>query len=93
MHVVDASDKDAIGKYNAVRQILEQMELSHTPELVVLNKIDAADPEWVESLRAEINGIPVSAAKRLGIGDLLKVIDSQVPQKKTFVPELDPETR
>ena len=93
VHVVDASDKDAIGKYNAVRQILEQMELSHTPELVVLNKIDAADPEWVESLRAEINGIPVSAAKRLGIGDLLKVIDSQVPQKKSFVPELDPETR
>ena len=92
VHVVDASDKDAIGKYNAVRQILEQMELSHTPELVVLNKIDAADPEWVESLRAEINGIPVSAAKRLGIGDLLKVIDSQVPQKKTFVPEPDPET-
>ncbi len=92
VHVVDASDKDAIGKYNAVRQILEQMELSHTPELVVLNKIDAADPEWVESLRAELNGVPVSAAKRVGIGDLLKVIDSQVPQKKAFVPEPDPET-
>jgi GTP-binding protein HflX len=92
VHVVDASDKDAIGKYNAVRQILEQMELSHTPELVVLNKIDAADPEWVESLRAELNGVPVSAAKRIGIGDLLKVIDSQVPQKKAFVPEPDPET-
>jgi GTP-binding protein HflX len=91
VHVVDASDKDAIGKYNAVRQILEQMELSHTPELVVLNKIDAADPEWVESLRAELNGVPVSAAKRIGIGDLLKVIDSQVPQKKAFVPEPDPE--
>ena len=92
VHVVDASDKDAIGKYNAVRQILEQMELSLTPELVVLNKIDAADPDWVESLRAELNGVPVSAAKRVGIGDLLKVIDSQVPQKKTFVPEPDPET-
>ena len=92
VHVVDASDKDAIGKYNAVRQILEQMELSHTPELVVLNKIDAADPDWVESLRTELNGVPVSAAKRIGIGDLLKVIDSQVPQKKAFVPEPDPET-
>ncbi len=93
VHVVDASDKDAIGKYNAVRQILEQMELSHTPELVVLNKIDAADPDWVESLRTELNGVPVSAAKRIGIGDLLKVIDSQVPQKKAFVPEPDPETQ
>jgi GTP-binding protein HflX len=92
VHVVDASDKDAIGKYNAVRRILEQMELSHTPELVVLNKIDAAEPGWVESLRAELNGIPVSAAKRIGMGELLKVIDSRVPQKKAFVPALDTET-
>lgn len=92
VHVVDASDKDAIGKYNAVRRILEQMELSHTPELVVLNKIDAAEPGWVESLRAELNGIPVSAAKRIGMGELLKVIDSRVPQKKAFVPAPDTET-
>lgn len=78
VHVVDASDKDALGKYAAVRRILEQMELSNTPELVVLNKIDAADPEWVESLRLELQGVPVSAAKRIGMGELLSVIEKRV---------------
>jgi GTP-binding protein HflX len=86
VHVVDASDDDALGKYNAVRRILEQMELSNTPELVVLNKIDIATPEQVESLRAELNGVPVSAAKRRGIGELLRVIDARVPQRAVFAP-------
>ena len=82
VHVVDASDKDAIGKYNAVRKILMQMELADAPELVVLNKIDAADAETVEALKAELSGVAVSAAKRIGIGDLLKVIDARlsIPQ-------------
>jgi GTP-binding protein HflX len=82
VHVVDASDKDAIGKYNAVRKILTQMELADAPELVVLNKIDAADAETVEALKYELSGVAVSAAKRNGIGDLLKVIDARlsIPQ-------------
>jgi GTP-binding protein HflX len=78
VHVVDASDKDAIGKYNAVRKILTQMELADAPELVVLNKIDAADAETVEALKNELSGVAVSAAKRIGIGDLLKVIDGRL---------------
>jgi GTP-binding protein HflX len=75
VHVVDASDTDAVGKYNAVRKILAQMELGDAPELVVLNKIDAANPETVRALQAELVGVPVSAAKRIGIGALLKEID------------------
>ena len=75
VHVVDASDTDAVGKYNAVRKILVQMELGDAPELVVLNKIDAANPETVRALQAELVGVPVSAAKRIGIGALLKEID------------------
>lgn len=75
VHVVDASDPDAVGKYNAVRKILAQMELGDAPELVVLNKIDAANPETVRALQAELVGVPVSAAKRIGIGALLKEID------------------
>lgn len=75
VHVVDASDPDAVGKYNAVRKILTQMELADAPELVVLNKIDAANPETVRALQSELTGVPVSAAKRIGIGELLKEID------------------
>lgn len=78
VHVVDASDRDAVGKYNAVRGILGQMELGEAPELVVLNKIDAADPEAVKNLQAELSGIAVSAARRIGMGELLKAIDAQL---------------
>jgi GTP-binding protein HflX len=78
VHVVDASDKDAIGKYNAVRKILTQMELADAPELVVLNKIDATDAETVEALKNELSGVAVSAAKRIGIGDLLRDIETRL---------------
>jgi GTPase len=78
VHVVDASDKDAIGKYNAVRKILTQMELADAPELVVLNKIDATDAETVEALKNEMSGVAVSAAKRIGIGELLKEIEARL---------------
>jgi GTP-binding protein HflX len=78
VHVVDASDRDAVGKYKAVRGILGQMELGEAPELVVLNKIDAADPEAVKNLQAELAGVAVSAARRIGMGELLKTIESQL---------------
>jgi GTP-binding protein HflX len=78
VHVVDASDRDAVGKYNAVRGILDQMELGDAPELVVLNKIDAADGESVRILQAELSGVAVSAARRIGMGELLKAIESRL---------------
>jgi len=90
VHVVDASDPDAVGKYNAVRNILMQMELADAPELVVLNKIDAANPETVTALQAELAGVPVSAAKRIGIGDLLKEIDSRLGTSQAREPDLAP---
>lgn len=79
IHVVDASDPDAVTKYRAVRRIIEQMSLAEAPELVVLNKIDATSEENVRSLALELDGIPVSAAKKIGIGRLLEEIDRRVP--------------
>lgn len=78
VHVVDAADPDAIGKYNAVRRILEQMNLADAPELVALNKVDIANQEQVRGLIAELNGVPVSAAKKQGIQELLREIDTRV---------------
>lgn len=78
VHVVDASDRDAIGKYKAVRAILAQMGLGDSAELVVLNKIDLAGPEVVEGLQRDLSGIPVSAAKKLGIENLLASIDRHI---------------
>jgi GTP-binding protein HflX len=79
IHVVDASDPDAVEKYRAVRSIITQMELAGAPELVVLNKIDRADAVVVTSLAKELDAIAVSAAKKIGIGALLAEVDRRVP--------------
>lgn len=79
LHVVDASDPDAVGKYRAVRKILEDMGLSDAPELVVHNKIDQVSPGSVQLLSQELPGIAVSATKKLGLGGLLSEIDKRVP--------------
>jgi GTP-binding protein HflX len=80
VHVVDASDPDVLGKYRAVRRILEQMNLSQAPELVVLNKVDRVTDDILIPLRNELPGIAVSATKRTGIGDLLAAIDERLPR-------------
>jgi GTP-binding protein HflX len=80
VHIVDASDPDALGKYLAVRGIFEQMGLAQAPELVAVNKIDVVPAEVVSDLCQRLNGVPVSAAKKIGIGELLAVIDSRVPR-------------
>jgi GTP-binding protein HflX len=80
VHVVDAADPDVIAKYQAVRRILDQMSLGSAPELVVCNKIDKADPTTVAPLLRELEGIGVSAAKKIGIGELLAEIDKRVPR-------------
>jgi len=80
VHVVDASDPDAIGKYRAVRRILDQMSLAAAPELVVLNKSDLASSDGLRALLNELPGVVVSAARRAGIGDLLRELDTRIPR-------------
>jgi GTP-binding protein HflX len=86
VHVVDASDPDALAKYKAVRRIIDQMSLAEAPELVVLNKIDAANDEVVRSLALELNAVAVSAANRVGIGRLLSEIDARLPANSELSP-------
>lgn len=86
VHVVDASDPDAVGKYQAVRRIIDQMSLAKAPELVVVNKIDMVAPEVSEALCRRLDAVPVSASKKLGIGALLSAIDSRVPRVPTLAP-------
>jgi GTP-binding protein HflX len=87
VHVVDASDADTIEKYRAVRAILAQMELSGVPELVVINKVDQAHPDVVESLTKELQGVAVSAVKKIGIGNLLAEIDRLAPAQRLALVE------
>lgn len=80
VHVIDASDPDALGKYQAVRNIVNQMSLAEAPELVVVNKIDMVAPDVYEPLCKQLQAVPVSASKKIGIAALLAAIDDRVPR-------------
>ena len=72
LHVVDGSDADPRAQIAAVRDVLGQIGAGDLPELVVINKADAADPIVVEGLRlAERESVVVSARTGAGIDDLL----------------------
>jgi GTP-binding protein HflX len=81
VHVVDGSDADPRSQLAAVREVLGQIGAASVPELVVINKADAADPIELDGLRlAERESVVVSARTGEGIDDLLREIDRMLPR-------------
>ena len=82
LHVVDASHADPEGQIAAVRQVLADIPgAMDVPEVIVLNKIDVADPEVIARLRSrEIHSIVVSAHTGEGIDELEALITDQLPR-------------
>ncbi len=71
LHVVDASAPDALSQITTVHGVLHEIGAGHVPELLVVNKIDVAPPEWVTALgRAHPGALPVSALTGAGIPEL-----------------------
>jgi GTPase len=81
LHVVDVSHPDPEGQIAAVREVLTEVDARHIPEIVVLNKADAADPFVVERLRQrEPNHVVVSARTGQGMDTLLRLISETIPR-------------
>ncbi|WP_433796482.1 GTPase HflX [Actinoplanes sp. CA-252034] len=71
LHVVDASAPDAFGQITTVHGVLHEIGAGQLPELLVLNKIDVALPEYVSALhRAHPEAVAVSALTGEGIPPL-----------------------
>ena len=80
LHVVDGSDPDPEGQLSAVRKVLADIDAHNIPELVVINKADAADPFVIDRIKLhEKNAIAVSALTGLGIAELVALIEQQLP--------------
>ncbi|MBI1351424.1 MAG: GTPase HflX [Actinomycetales bacterium] len=80
LHVVDGSDEAPEEQIAAVREVLNEIEAGHVPELIVINKADIAEPETIATLlRREPHAVVVSARTGLGIGDLLEAIEQDLP--------------
>src|SRR6478672_6781540 len=81
LHVVDGSHPDPEGQIAAVRGVLAEIGATKVPEIIVINKADAADDMVISRLRArEPHSVVVSARTGDGIAEALRTIESELPR-------------
>ncbi len=81
LHVVDGSHPDPEGQIVAVREVLAEIGADKVPELIVINKADAADPMVLARLRQrEPHSVVVSAKTGEGIEEALGLVESELPR-------------
>lgn len=91
LHVVDASHPDPEGQIRAVREVIADLDARRIPEIIVLNKADAADPFTLERMRQrESNHVIVSARTGEGIDELKQKIADTIPRPSLEVKLLIP---
>ena len=64
LHVVDGSDADPEEQLAAVREVLAEIGAQHVPEIIVINKADAADPLVLAPAAAPRAALDRGAARR-----------------------------
>ncbi len=61
LHVIDATSPRMEDQIKTVEQVLEKLELTAKPVVLVLNKTDLLDPEAASALEKRTGGVAVSA--------------------------------
>ncbi|MEU0085811.1 GTPase HflX [Streptomyces sp. NPDC006274] len=93
LHVVDGAHPAPEEQLAAVREVIRDVGATDVPEIVVINKADAADPLVLQRLlRIERHAIAVSARTGAGIGELMRLIDDELPRPKIEIEALVPYT-
>jgi GTP-binding protein HflX len=86
LHVVDGSDADPQAQIRAVRGVLAEVGAENVPELIVVNKIDDADPVEVKALLLHERGsVAVSARTGEGLDALRETVEAALPDRDTLV--------
>jgi GTP-binding protein HflX len=94
LHVVDGSDADPRSQLAAVREVLSEIGAGDVPELVVINKADAADRIALEGLQlSERQSVIVSASTGDGIEELRAEIERLLPRSQREVTVVVPYDR
>ncbi|WP_216208034.1 GTPase HflX [Amycolatopsis aidingensis] len=98
LHVVDGSDPAPEEQVNAVRAVLGEITASRVeplpPELLVINKADAADQLTLARLRHQLPGaLIVSARSGLGIEALVEAVADRLPRPEAMVDVVVPYAR
>ncbi|WP_189082869.1 GTPase HflX [Mangrovihabitans endophyticus] len=81
VHVVDGAHPDPEGQVAAVREVLGEVGADGVPELLVVNKVDAADEETLLRLkRSWPEAVFVSARSGTGVADLRAAVSHRLPR-------------
>ncbi|WP_020671656.1 GTPase HflX [Amycolatopsis nigrescens] len=98
VHVVDGSDPAPEEQVNAVHQVLAEITQRRSdplpPELIVINKSDAADELSLARLRHVLpRAAVVSARSGAGITELVEAIAERLPRPEVVIEAVVPYTR
>src|SRR6266498_1044729 len=86
VHVVDGAHPDPDGQVSAVREVLGEVGADKIPELLVVNKIDAADEETLLGLKRHWpQAVFVSARTGAGLDGLRAAIEERLPRPSVEV--------
>jgi GTP-binding protein HflX len=90
VHVVDGSDSNPMAQIEAVHHVIREVQADHKapvpPELLVVNKIDAADEVTLTQLRRSLPGsVFVSAHTGEGMDGLLKRLGQLVAPRDIVI--------
>ncbi|MSO78143.1 MAG: GTPase HflX [Acidimicrobiia bacterium] len=88
VHLVDATAPDAEAQISAVHEVLRDIGAGDVPELLVVNKIDAADSDRVHELTTPPEALAVSAYTGEGVDKLLAAVGDRL-RVLTAVTELE----
>jgi GTPase len=93
LHVVDGSHPAPEAQLAAVREVVRDVGAHEVPEIVVVNKADAADELTLRGLlAAESRAIVVSARTGQGIDELMDWIETELPRPGVELEALVPYT-
>ncbi|KXK61167.1 ATP-binding protein [Micromonospora rosaria] len=93
LHVVDGSHPAPLEQLAAVRAVIRDVDAGDVPELVVVNKADAATPAALAALaEAEPRHVVVSARTGQGIDTLREAVGAALPHPEVQVDVLIPYT-
>jgi GTP-binding protein HflX len=94
LHVVDGADEDPAAQITAVREVLAEIGAEKVPELIVVNKLDAADVVELQGLHTRERGsLAVSARTGAGLHELWDAIESRLPHLAVEVKLVVPYSR
>ncbi|MEU0489483.1 GTPase HflX [Nocardiopsis sp. NPDC006139] len=81
LHVVDGSHPDPESQIAAVREVFADIDATDVPELIVVNKVDAADPDVLKALRTRYpDMVEVSARTGEGVAALVTALAESLPE-------------